>query len=64
MGKLAINGGKSIRKKSWPEWPIVGKEELELISEVTSSGVWSYNCLLYTSPSPRDATLSRMPSSA
>ena len=24
--------------------------------------VW--NCLLYTSPSPRDATLSRMPSSA
>ena len=25
---------------------------------------WSGNCLLYTSPSPRDATLSRMPSSA
>ena len=24
----------------------------------------SFNCLLYTSPSPRDATLSRMPSSA
>ena len=24
----------------------------------------SYDCLLYTSPSPRDATLSRMPSSA
>ena len=24
----------------------------------------NYNCLLYTSPSPRDATLSRMPSSA
>ena len=24
----------------------------------------SYPCLLYTSPSPRDATLSRMPSSA
>ena len=24
----------------------------------------SINCLLYTSPSPRDATLSRMPSSA
>ena len=23
-----------------------------------------YSCLLYTSPSPRDATLSRMPSSA
>ena len=26
--------------------------------------VLSYVCLLYTSPSPRDATLSRMPSSA
>ena len=26
------------------------------------SGAWT--CLLYTSPSPRDATLSRMPSSA
>ena len=26
--------------------------------------VWSYVCLLYTSPSPRDGLLSRMPSSA
>ena len=25
---------------------------------------WNCTCLLYTSPSPRDATLSRMPSSA
>ena len=25
---------------------------------------WHYNCLLYTSPSPRDGLLSRMPSSA
>ena len=29
-----------------------------------SKGKMSENCLLYTSPSPRDATLSRMPSSA
>ena len=29
------------------------------------NGRWIYyRCLLYTSPSPRDATLSRMPSSA
>ena len=28
------------------------------------SSLWYGNCLLYTSPSPRDATLSRMPSSA
>ena len=26
--------------------------------------LWGQHCLLYTSPSPRDATLSRMPSSA
>ena len=26
--------------------------------------IWSYNCLLYTSPSPRDQRGSRMPSSA
>ena len=26
--------------------------------------IFIYACLLYTSPSPRDATLSRMPSSA
>ena len=30
----------------------------------TSVGPGPYSCLLYTSPSPRDATLSRMPSTA
>ena len=29
-----------------------------------TSGVLSYTCLLYTSPSPRDLSTSRMPSSA
>ena len=29
-----------------------------------NNGGWDIGCLLYTSPSPRDATLSRMPSSA
>ena len=28
------------------------------------AAVWAYICLLYTSPSPRDRSLSRMPSSA
>ena len=27
-------------------------------------GLYNYDCLLYTSPSPRDRTRSRMPSSA
>ena len=35
---------------------------MEIMSLVNSAGY--INCLLYTSPSPRDATLSRMPSSA
>ena len=29
-----------------------------------SNGYWCKSCLLYTSPSPRDGLLSRMPSSA
>ena len=33
-------------------------------SDITSLDSRLTNCLLYTSPSPRDATLSRMPSSA
>ena len=36
--------------------------ELDFLSYTV--GEWAWDCLLYTSPSPRDATLSRMPSSA
>ena len=47
----------------------LSKEEVTDIAEIfstplTGSYNWDYTCLLYTSPSPRDATLSRMPSSA
>ena len=38
--------------------------ELEAVGRAASIGQLVYTCLLYTSPSPRDATLSRMPSSA
>ena len=31
---------------------------------IAGTATWLTGCLLYTSPSPRDATLSRMPSSA
>ena len=40
----------------------IGGESKATLISVDSALV--YNCLLYTSPSPRDATLSRMPSSA
>ena len=39
----------------------VGKQEQQIMNDMLDT---MYDCLLYTSPSPRDATLSRMPSSA
>ena len=36
----------------------------KLRKEVQKAAEASYTCLLYTSPSPRDGLLSRMPSSA
>ena len=42
----------------------VKNEQLENEYFSNSGIVISSSCLLYTSPSPRDATLSRMPSSA
>ena len=45
--------------------PILGKKAKKAGKEVDDMGRKAQNtCLLYTSPSPRDATLSRMPSSA
>ena len=34
------------------------------LSHPNIAALWEYGCLLYTSPSPRDGLLSRMPSSA
>ena len=40
--------------------PVTNDSYIQVNQTITSSSI----CLLYTSPSPRDATLSRMPSSA
>ena len=40
------------------------QEEVNEYQEKRKSEYPDWGCLLYTSPSPRDATLSRMPSSA
>ena len=42
-------------------WFLSGDTNTQWLRE---NGVSIWDCLLYTSPSPRDATLSRMPSSA
>ena len=40
------------------------RKHLETDLNILTRGLKHYNCLLYTSPSPRDRTRSRMPSSA
>ena len=43
---------------------LVKDEGIYLMDAYADKHPNSYNCLLYTSPSPRDGLLSRMPSSA
>ena len=46
---------------------VIGQKEAKKAVAVALRNRWrrqALTCLLYTSPSPRDATLSRMPSSA
>ena len=43
---------------------LAANPDTRIVAGATDVGVQFNNCLLYTSPSPRDATLSRMPSSA
>ena len=44
------------------DWNLVRRTDGEIAKTLSARDLW--DCLLYTSPSPRDATLSRMPSSA
>ena len=44
--------------------PVLSKDQAERLRQIMKATVQGGTCLLYTSPSPRDATLSRMPSSA
>ena len=50
----------------WTDLSFMGSKYYETpnIDNLSKSGMTFYNCLLYTSPSPRDRTRSRMPSSA
>ena len=56
-----------VKKAQIDRWVVLFKKNLsdfETSENKDQFNTWLNNCLLYTSPSPRDATLSRMPSSA
>ena len=57
-GETAITAGEELTLEQL--------QGLQFLAAPNASGQaeFSFHCLLYTSPSPRDATLSRMPSSA
>jgi dTDP-4-amino-4,6-dideoxygalactose transaminase len=40
MPKLAIEGGKPVREKQFPKWPLRNEKELEKIKEIWESGDW------------------------
>ena len=73
---VANSAAKEVRVAYFLEWPSPNLEDMNKKAYAKALGVpvkWTNftngvamtdACLLYTSPSPRDATLSRMPSSA
>ena len=40
MAKLALKGGKPIRDKPFPKWPVFDERELEALRRALESGVW------------------------
>lgn len=40
MSHLAIRGGKPVREKPFPVWPVWGDEEIEYLTQVVKSGKW------------------------
>ena len=54
--RLRLRGAQGVRLQIWD----IGGQSISSLMLPK----YLYSCLLYTSPSPRDATLSRMPSSA
>ena len=60
IDRLIKSGGKPAPKSARA---LVLAPTRELAKQIADN-LEAYTCLLYTSPSPRDATLSRMPSSA
>ena len=64
--EFSFVGGSSVHQLNWLHLAEIRFSDMELpsITTTTTTEGKILICLLYTSPSPRDATLSRMPSSA
>ena len=62
--KVGADPEKAEQAAKLAKCDLVTQTVVEFTSLQGQIGAQMYRCLLYTSPSPRDATLSRMPSSA
>ncbi len=40
MAKLALKGGKPVRTKEWPAWPVYGRSELQAVRRAIQSRRW------------------------
>jgi dTDP-4-amino-4,6-dideoxygalactose transaminase len=40
MARLALKGGKPVRNKPFPKWPVFDEKELDALKQVLESGVW------------------------
>ena len=56
--------GSWVAPKNQKDIQVINPATEKSCAVISLGGKEDINCLLYTSPSPRDATLSRMPSSA
>ena len=63
-GERYLQNGEPFRVEGFHDGVRIAWECNTPLSIVEADGHRSYRCLLYTSPSPRDGLLSRMPSSA
>ena len=61
--KLNSKNPKYMDKSLVTEKKVIRREQIANVRGTKVDAIW-YDCLLYTSPSPRDRTRSRMPSSA
>ena len=70
FGEPILGNGKWLDKNSNPPGMHGDKKKRKTLGEYAlqlrekQKAKYTYGCLLYTSPSPRDRTRSRMPSSA